>query len=128
MEDPKEPRLGPLAYLEWHVLECLYDLGSGDAVDVADELRRRKLRVYHPSTTGIFLARVAEKGYLSFTVERQRRGRPRHTYRPAVPREAAIRRLLQHLLDLHALKVEDVQQVIPLLEDGKAEGAEVFDQ
>ena len=106
--DSENPSLEPLAPGEWHVLACVYELGSANPKQVSEQLRRKNREDLSPKTCGIYLARVALKGYLSADPEhRPQRGRPLNTYRPAVGKQTALgvqveRFLANYILDAEA--------------------------
>jgi hypothetical protein len=62
------------------------------------------------------LARVAQKGYLTVTTERQARGRPLHIYAPTVPRQMALRRQFEKFLEAYRVDCEGVETLATILE------------
>ncbi len=115
--EPNDQPLKPLAYSEWQILVCVYDLRSANPLQVAEQLRRRHLHPFAPSSCGVLLARVANKGYLSVEPERQARGRPLHIYTPTLPKQIALRRQFEHFLHLYLVDDdEDVETLATTLE------------
>ena len=80
-------------------MTAVWELGTADAKKVSAFLQRRQGRTYPPKTAGIFLARLAEKGFLHRAATAQARpGRPAHVYSPSVDRTEAFRRQIQKFL------------------------------
>lgn len=102
MKSEDEILLGPT---EWRIMRSLWDLRSADPVQIAERLRTRYGFDYSPQAAGIFLRRLAEKGYACFVIAPAvGRGRPRHVYSPLIGEEEALRRqvlrfLQEYLID-----------------------------
>jgi predicted transcriptional regulator len=111
----------PLAPTEWFIMYCIWDLGPSEAKEVSEQLVSYD-RNFSPKTTSIFLARLVEKGYLSFrlgTVERS--GRRPHVYFPVVTYEAAMRRMVEKILDEYQLDPEEFNDAwVAFMEERKA--------
>ena len=100
----------PLAPTEWFVMHCIWDLGPTEASEVAQRLVSYG-RDYGPKTTSIFLGRLVEKGYLGFRLgEVPRSGRRPHVYFPVVTYEAAMRRMLEKILDEYNFDPEEFDE------------------
>ncbi len=108
--------LEPLSPSEWDVLACIYDLRSANPLQVSKQLRLRNLRSFAPSTCGVLLARVAQKGYLAVTSERQARGRPLHIYTPTVPWQIALRRQFEKFLEAYRVDCDELETLATILE------------
>jgi predicted transcriptional regulator len=108
--------LEPLSPSEWDVLACVYDLRSANPFQVSKQLRLRNLRSFAPSTCGVLLGRVAQKGYLTVTTERQARGRPLHIYTPTVPWQMALRRQFEKFLEAYRVDGERLETLASILE------------
>lgn len=108
--------LEPLSPSEWDVLACVYDLHSANPLQVSKQLSLRNLRSFAPSTCGVLLARVAQKGYLSVEPERQARGRPLHIYTPTVPWQMALRRQFEKFLEAYRVDDEGLETLASILE------------
>lgn len=114
--DPKPRPFEPLSPPEWQILVCVYDLGSANPIEVSQQLRRRCLREFRPTTTGVLLWRIANKGYLSVEPKPQPRGRPLHTYTPTVPWQMALEWQFQKFVDNYLLSDEALDLLASLLE------------
>lgn len=91
-------------------------LQEADALQVSTLLRERYSRVYPTKTAGIFLARLARKGFLDHrTVNPVGPGRPAHVYFPAVTKDDALRRQFQKFLSDYALEAPDLETLEALL-------------
>jgi predicted transcriptional regulator len=112
-------RLAPLPPGEWAIFVCVWELGYANAGEVSAQLRDRRLKDFAPSTAGVLLARLANKGYLEIETKRQSRGRPLHYYRPLVSRDTALEWQLQHFFRDHLLTCKDVELVSAFLSDAK---------
>ncbi len=100
----------PLSVTEWRLMYCVWELGAATPPQVAEHLRTRLGEEVSPKTSGIFLARLEEKGYLRSAPgpSLSLRGRPPHVYSPLVSREEALRRQLQKFLDDHLIEEKDI--------------------
>lgn len=114
--DPNLQPLRPLAPTEWHILGCVYDLGSANPLQVSEQLRVKNLRFFSPSTCNVFLGRVAAKGYLSVESERQARGRPLHIYTPTVPWEVAMRRFFESFIEDYRVDDKGLDLIASIVE------------
>ncbi len=114
--NPNQQPFEALSPPEWHILACVYDLQSANPLQVSQQLRRRSLRSFPPSTCGVLLARVAKKGYLSAEPVRQARGRPLHNYTPTLPRRIALGRQFEKFLQNYLLDDEGLETLASLLE------------
>lgn len=54
-----------LAPVEWLIMSCVWERRSANALEVSEQLRRKDRRTFSPKTTGILLARLVSKGYVS---------------------------------------------------------------
>ena len=105
-----------LSAREWQFMSAVWLLQQADAVQVSILLRERYGRVYPTKTAGIFLARLAQKGFLQHrTVNPVGPGRPAHVYFPAVTREDTLRRQFQRFLGDYALEASDLETLQALL-------------
>ena len=109
--------LEPLSPSEWDVLACVYDLRSANPLQISKQLGLRNLRSFAPSTCGVLLARVAQKGYLTVTTERQARGRPLHIYTPTVPWRMALTRQFERFLEAYRVGGEGLETLASILEE-----------
>ena len=117
------PPLFPLAPTEWVLMRCVWDLGTANAAQVSVHLRehygREDLR---SGTVGILLARLVEKGYLSYRLGLVPRsgGRAPHLYSPRVSFEAALRLVVERFLDDHRIDETTLTEVLGTLAAEKA--------
>lgn len=89
-------RKGPVVKLtkfELEVMEALWALGSGSVREIRERLPARKRPAY--TTVQTIVYRLEEKGAL----RRARKVGNAHVFEPLVTRRAAVRRLLDDLLD-----------------------------
>lgn len=94
---------------EWLLLSCLWDLRSGNPIEVAAHLAARYQRDLSAKTVGILLARMVEKGLLrSVTGPVPPKGRPALIYFPLVSRPDALRRQFQRFAEVHRVDEEDI--------------------
>jgi predicted transcriptional regulator len=111
--------MDPLGPTEWLLMRCIWDLGGGNPSEVSEHVKRRYGRGdLLPSTVGILLARLVEKGYLRSgrgPVRIVGRGRPPHVYTPAIPFDTALRVQVARFLDEHQLSAERVTEVLESL-------------
>lgn len=122
--DPKEDHLPPLAPSEWLLMSCVWELGLANALEVSEMLRTSREGGLSPKTTGILLARIAEKGYLSITaVPRIGGGRPIYSYTPVVSRETALRRQIDRFFEVFRLDDADLDLMSSIIEERR--GAKV---
>lgn len=105
-----------LSPIEWRFMTAVWELRQADAAEVADFLKRRYGRVYPVKTAGIFLGRLAKKGFLQhMTSPPIRPGRPAHIYSPTIGREDALRRQFQQFLADHEVREPDLVMFESLL-------------
>jgi predicted transcriptional regulator len=109
----------PLGPTEWLLMRCIWDLGAANPSEVSEHVKRRYGRPgLLPSTVGILLARLVEKGYLRSSrgpVQIVGRGRPPHVYTPAIPFDTALRVQVERFLDEHQLGAEMVAELLESL-------------
>jgi predicted transcriptional regulator len=111
----------PLAPTEWFVMYCIWDLGPSEAKEVSQQLLTYG-REFGPKTTSIFLARLVDKGYLGFRLgEVSRSGRRPHVYFPIVTYEAAMRRMVEKILNEYNFDPEEFDEAwVPYIADYRA--------
>jgi BlaI family transcriptional regulator, penicillinase repressor len=129
----KEPNV-KLTKFELEVMEALWGLGSGSVREVQERLPAAKRPAY--TTVQTIVYRLEEKG----AVRRVKKVGNAHVFEPAVTRRAAVRRLLDDLLELFGgspralvaqlvetgrLSLEDVREVEGTL--ARLAGEEVSD-
>ena len=131
----KEPSVR-LTKFELEVMEALWALGSGSVRELQERLPAAKRPAY--TTVQTIVYRLEEKG----AVRRVKKVGNAHVFEPAVTRRAAVRRLLDDLLELFGgspralvaqlvetgrLSLEDVREVestlAQLAAEGEAKGA-----
>lgn len=103
-------------------MSAVWELNEADAFEVSKLLRTRHGRSYSAKTTGILLSRLAQKGYLHFTVTSPAgRGRPAYVYRPVLSRDEAVSSQFANFLSDHLLEGHDFDTLRALLsqEDSK---------
>lgn len=101
---------------EWQFMSAVWLLHEADAVQVSTLIRERYGRAYPPKTAGIFLARLAQKGFLRRrVVVPVGPGRPAHVYFPSVTREDALRRQFRRFLSDYAIEAPDLETLQTLL-------------
>lgn len=128
----KEPSV-KLTKFELEVMESLWALGTASVREVQERLPAAKRPAY--TTVQTIVYRLEEKG----AVRRVRKVGNAHVFEPAVTRRAAVRRLLDDLLELFGgspralvaqlvetgrLSLEDVREVEGTLARLAGEGAE----
>src|SRR5258708_5556148 len=98
----------PLAPTEWFVMHCVWDLGPSESNEVSQRLESHYGINYGPKTASIFLARLVDKGYLGFRLGKaERGGRRPHVYFPVVTYEAAMRRMIEKILNEYNFDPEE---------------------
>jgi predicted transcriptional regulator len=101
---PMSPKkLLPLTPTEWRLMRCVWDLRAANPPQIAGHLRSAFGEEVGPKTVGIFLARLAKKGYLRSAPGTAVRGRPPHIYFPLVDYEDALRQQLEKFLEDHLI-------------------------
>ena len=102
-------------------MSCIWDLRAANPPQVAEHLRTRLGEELSPKTTGIFLARLEEKGYLRSAPgpALAGRGRPPHVYEAVVTREESLRWQLEKFLDDHLLDADILEVLATLLSHQK---------
>jgi BlaI family transcriptional regulator, penicillinase repressor len=126
-----------LTRFELEVMEALWALGSGSVREIQERLPAKKRPAY--TTVQTIVYRLEEKG----AVKRARKVGNAHVFEPIVTRRAAVRRLLDEVLDFFGgspqtlvaqlietgqLTLEDVRAVegeLARLDDGALAGSEV---
>jgi predicted transcriptional regulator len=100
----------PVTNSEWILLDCVWNLGTPTAGEVAEHYARKYPRTdsglppLPPSTIGILLARLVRRGFLRSTpVPPEGRGRPAHLYEPCYPYEKVLRHFVAQILDMTKL-------------------------
>lgn len=102
----QQPTLSPT---EWQVMSAVWALENADANRVSAWIQERHGRTYPPKTVGIFLARLAQKGFLCYTTIRPiGPGRPAYIYSPSVAREHALRRQIQKFVADYLVEAADL--------------------
>lgn len=96
--------LAPLTRAEWRLMWSVWELGSATPPQAAEHFRQCFCQKVGAKTTGIYLARLEEKGYLGSAPGKAVRGRPPRVYTPLVSYDEALRQqfdkfLADHLLD-----------------------------
>jgi BlaI family penicillinase repressor len=86
------PRAVQISDAEWDVMEPVWDAGEATAADVIKRLQAT--HDWNPSTIRTLLARLVEKGALSYEVDGAR-----YIYRPAAARDECVRREGRSFLD-----------------------------
>jgi predicted transcriptional regulator len=95
---------------EWQLMSAIWDLEVADAAAASKVLRERFGLSYTAKTTGILLARLAEKGLLRSAVTNPvGRGRPAHVYSPALSREQGIRAQFRKFLADHSITPQEAE-------------------
>jgi predicted transcriptional regulator len=107
--------MGPLTNSEWILLNCVWDLGTPTAGEVAEHYERKYPRADFPlsaSTIGILLARLVAKRFLRSTpVPPEGRGRPAHVYEVCHPYEKVLRHFVVQILETTKLDAETLARV-----------------
>jgi predicted transcriptional regulator len=107
--------MGPLTNSEWILLNCVWDLGTPTAGEVAEHYARkypRKDFPLGPSTIGILLARLVDRRFLRSTpVPPEGRGRPAHVYEACYPYEKVLRHFVTQILETTKLDAETLARV-----------------
>jgi predicted transcriptional regulator len=98
-------KLSPLSPTEWRLMSCIWELRAANPPQVSEHLRSSLGEELSPKTTGVFLARLEEKGYLRSAPgpSLAGRGRPPHIYQAVITREESLRRQLEKFLEDHLI-------------------------
>ena len=104
-----------LSVTEWRLLTALWETRQADAKTLSSILKTRFQLHYSPKTTGVLLARLAQKGHLRVSVNRSEPGRPVHLYSPVLSREQALEAQFSHLFKEYAIHTSDAAILVALL-------------
>ena len=106
--DPAEDRES-LTVSDWQLMSAVWDLGGGEASEVAREVSAKFGRTITAKSASILLSRLADRGWLrSELVPPNRRGRPAFVYSPVMPRRLALEAQFRGFVKEHGIVPEDL--------------------
>lgn len=96
----------------WRVLRCIFDLGTANALQIAERLGTRYGVDVHPKTAGVLLLRLTERGLIRAEPVTFGRGRPSHLYTATLTKEGALRGQVEAFLRQYRIEEDSELEVL----------------